>query len=168
MAGGHTEGLSVEVNGELGSLVWELGALNQLRFFEATGEPATEGFRTIQVTKADHPYAGAWWPEGHTIGYEHTFTHEVRDLLLAIADNRDPVPSFADGLQVQEVLDAVQRSAASGAGMDRGRAPAAHALKGSGKEGPCTPPPQGPRSGEGPRASAWPSCWPSRRSASSG
>jgi hypothetical protein len=51
-----------------------------------------------------------------TIGYEHTFTHEVRDLLLAIADNRDPVPSFADGLQVQEVLDAVQRSAASGAG----------------------------------------------------
>ncbi|HJW62087.1 MAG TPA: Gfo/Idh/MocA family oxidoreductase [Actinomycetes bacterium] len=115
MAGGHTEGLSVEVNGELGSLVWELGALNQLRFFEATGEPATEGFRTIQVTKADHPYAGAWWPEGHTIGYEHTFTHEVRDLLLAIADNRDPVPSFADGLQVQEVLDAVQRSAASGA-----------------------------------------------------
>jgi predicted dehydrogenase len=89
---------------------------HQLRFFEATGEPATEGFRTIQVTRADHPYAGAWWPEGHTIGYEHTFTHEVRDLLLAIADNRDPVPSFADGLQVQEVLDAVQRSAASGAG----------------------------------------------------
>jgi predicted dehydrogenase len=115
-ATGHTEGLSVELNGELGSIVWDLGALNELRLFDATEEPATQGFRRIQVTKAGHPYAGAWWPDGHTIGYEHTFTHEVRDLVHAIADGHDPVPSFADGLQVQEVLDAVQRSAASGAG----------------------------------------------------
>ena len=115
-AAGHTEGLSVEINGELGSVVWELGALNRLRLFDATEEPATQGFRTIQVTRVDHPYAGAWWPDGHTIGYEHTFTHEVRDLLQAIADGHDPEPTFADGLRVQEVLDAVQRSAASGAG----------------------------------------------------
>jgi predicted dehydrogenase len=115
-AAGHTEGLSVEINGELGSVVWELGTLNRLRLFDATEEPATQGFRTIQTTRADHPYAGAWWPDGHTIGYEHTFTHEVRDLLQAIADGHDPEPTFADGLQVQEVLDAVQRSAASGAG----------------------------------------------------
>jgi len=115
-AAGHTEGLSVEINGELGSVAWELGALNRLRLFDATEEPATQGFRTIQVTRADHPYAGAWWPDGHTIGYEHTFTHEVRDLLQAIADGHDPEPTFADGLRVQEVLDAVQRSAASGAG----------------------------------------------------
>jgi predicted dehydrogenase len=114
-ATGYTEGLRVEVNGELGSVIWELGALNELRLFDATEDPATQGFRRIQVTRAGHPYAGAWWPDGHTIGYEHTFTHEVRDLFQAIADGRDPEPSFADGLQVQEVLDAVQRSAASGA-----------------------------------------------------
>jgi predicted dehydrogenase len=115
-ATGHTEGLRVELNGELGSVVWDLGDFNGLRLFDATEDPATQGFRRIQVTRAGHPYAGAWWPDGHTIGYEHTFTHEVRDLVHAIADGRDPVPSFADGLQVQEVLDAVQRSAASGAG----------------------------------------------------
>jgi len=115
-ATGHTEGLRVELNGELGSIVWDLGAFNELRLFDATEDPATQGFRRVQVTRADHPYAGAWWPDGHIIGYEHTFTHEVRDLVHAIADGRDPVPSFADGLQVQEVLDAVQRSAASGAG----------------------------------------------------
>jgi predicted dehydrogenase len=113
-ATGHTEGLSVEVNGELGSVKWELGALNHLGVFDATGDPATQGFRRVQVTRADHPYAGAWWPDGHTIGYEHTFTHEVRDLLVAIAAGQDPTPSFADGLQVQQVLDAVQRSAAAG------------------------------------------------------
>jgi predicted dehydrogenase len=116
LAAGHTEGLAVELNGELGSVVWELGAFNELRLFDATEEPATQGFRRIQVTRAGHPYAGAWWPDGHSIGYEHTFTHEVRDLLQAIADGRDPEPTSADGLQVQEVLDAVQRSAASGAG----------------------------------------------------
>ena len=115
-ATGHDEGLRVEVNGELGSVIWELGAFNELRFFDATDSPATQGFRRIQATRSVHPYAAAWWPEGHSIGYEHTFTHEVRDLLEAIAGGRDPVPSFADGLQVQEVLDAVQRSAASGAG----------------------------------------------------
>jgi predicted dehydrogenase len=113
-ATGHTEGLRVEVNGELGSIIWELGALNELRLFDATEDPDTQGFRRIQATKAGHPYAGAWWPDGHTIGYEHTFTHEVRDLLEAIATGRDPVPSFADGLQVQQVLDAVLRSAAAG------------------------------------------------------
>jgi hypothetical protein len=50
----------------------------------------------------DRPYAGAWWPDGHTVGYEHTGTHEIRDLLHAIAEGRDPAPSFAEGLQVQE------------------------------------------------------------------
>ena len=118
-ATGHTEGLRVELNGELGSIIWDLGAFNELRLFDATEDPATQGFRRVQVTRADHPYAGAWWPDGHSIGYEHTFTHEVRDLVHAIADGRDPVPSFADGLQVQEVLDAVQRSATSGAGWTR-------------------------------------------------
>jgi predicted dehydrogenase len=113
-ATGHTEGLRVEVNGELGSVAWELGRLNELRLFDAADDPATQGFRRVQVTRAGHPYAGAWWPDGHTIGYEHTFTHEVRDLLVAIAAGRDPAPSFADGLQVQQVLDAVQRSAAAG------------------------------------------------------
>jgi predicted dehydrogenase len=113
-ATGHTEGLRVELNGELGSLVWELGALNELQLFDATEDAATQGFRRVQVTRSVHPYAAAWWPEGHTIGYEHTFTHEVRDLLGAIAAGRDPAPSFADGLQVQQVLDAVLRSAAAG------------------------------------------------------
>jgi predicted dehydrogenase len=113
-ATGHKEGLRVELNGDRGSLVWDLDRLNELEFFDATDDRGSRGFRTIRATEREHPYAGAWWPDGHTIGYEHTFTHEVRDLLEAIAGDRDPVPSFADGLQVQQVLDAALRSAASG------------------------------------------------------
>ena len=70
-ATGHTEGLRVELNGELGSVIWDLGAFNELRLFDATEDPATQGFRRIQVTRADHPYAGAWWPDGHSIRYEN-------------------------------------------------------------------------------------------------
>jgi predicted dehydrogenase len=112
-ATGHKEGLRVEVNGDLGSVVWELDHLNDLQFFDGTLEPALRGVRRIRATGREHPYAGAWWPPGHVIGYEHTFTHEVRDLLDAIAGGWPPAPSFADGLAVQEVLDAVLRSAAS-------------------------------------------------------
>jgi predicted dehydrogenase len=54
----------------------------------------------------------AWWPPGHIIGYEHTFTHEIRDFLEAIATGNEPSPSFGAGLQVQRVLAAVEASAA--------------------------------------------------------
>jgi predicted dehydrogenase len=111
-ATGHKNQLRIELNGERGSLVFDLERLNELRFSDRTDDPATAGFRTILVTEPGHPYLSAWWPPGHVLGWEHTFTHEVRDLVTAIADNTDPAPSFADGLQVQRVLAAVERSAA--------------------------------------------------------
>ena len=113
-ASGHKEGLRVEVNGDLGSVVWELDHLNDLQFYDGTAERGLRGFRRIRATEREHPYAGAWWPDGHVIGYEHTFSNEVADLLGDVAAGRDPVPSFADGLAVQEVLDAVLRSAEGG------------------------------------------------------
>ena len=112
-AAGHKEGLRVEVNGDRGSLVWELDNLNELSFFDATEERALQGFRRVEVNEQEHPYIPAWWFT-HALGYENTFTHQARDLLAAIAAGEDPVPSFTDGLQVQQVLDAVLRSAASG------------------------------------------------------
>ncbi|MFC7728019.1 Gfo/Idh/MocA family oxidoreductase [Actinomadura keratinilytica] len=106
----------MEVNGSAGSLAFDFEAMNELWFHDRTDEPAAAGFRRILVTEPEHPYAGAWWPAGHGLGYEHAFTHQVADLLTAIADGTDPAPSFEDGLQVQRVLEAVARSAASGSG----------------------------------------------------
>jgi predicted dehydrogenase len=79
------------------------------------GARAMVGFnyRRILVTEPDHPYLAGWWPPGHTLGWEHTFTHQARDLLTTIAEGGQPLPSFADGLAVQRVLDAVARSAAA-------------------------------------------------------
>ena len=73
-----------------------------------------QGFRTILVTEGVHTYMDAWWPPGHIIGWEHTFTHGVLDLLKGIVANESPAPTFADGVRCQAVLDAVERSATNG------------------------------------------------------
>ncbi len=110
-ATGRKNQLRIELNGERGSLAFDLERLNELQFCDRDGDPATAGFRTILVTDPSHPYLSAWWPPGHVLGWEHTFTHEVRDLVTAIATGTEPAPSFRDGLQVQRVLAAVEQSA---------------------------------------------------------
>ena len=106
-ATGRKNALRIELNGSKGSLAFDFEAMNELWVSEGDS-----GFKRILVTEPDHPYAAAWWPPGHGLGYEHTFTHEIKDFLEAIAQGDDPVPSFADGLRVQRVLAAVERSAA--------------------------------------------------------
>ncbi|MFY1637053.1 Gfo/Idh/MocA family protein [Solwaraspora sp. WMMB335] len=113
-ATGRKNGLRIEINGSLGSVAFDFERMNELEFYDAT-RPATErGFTRIIVTEPEHPYLSAWWPPGHGIGYEHSFTHQARDFVAAIAAGDDPAPSFADALQVQQVLDAVERSAGLG------------------------------------------------------
>ncbi|WP_410811453.1 Gfo/Idh/MocA family protein [Micromonospora sp. 067-2] len=113
-ATGRKNALRVEINGSLGSVVFDLERLNELEFYDATRPTVEQGFNRILVTEGEHPYMSAWWPPGHIIGYEHSFTHQMRDFVEAIATGVDPTPSFADALQVQLVLDAVTRSAEIG------------------------------------------------------
>jgi predicted dehydrogenase len=115
-ATGRKNVLRVEVNGSAGSLAVDLERLNELEFLDGAEDPELQGFRRVLVTEPGHPYLSGWYPPGHTLGWADTFVHEVRDLVEAIGAGHDPIPSFDDGLQVQLVLDAVQRSAA-----DRGR-----------------------------------------------
>lgn len=111
-ATGHKNGLRVELNGSAGSVAFDFERMNELEFYDRAAPGPEQGFTRILVTEPDHPYMAAWWPPGHPIGYEHSFTHEMRDLLAAIGKGEDPCPSFTDALQVQLVLDAVERSAA--------------------------------------------------------
>lgn len=102
----------LEINGSKGSLVWDLERMNELELYTEAGP--SSGFRTILATDGKHPYMAAWWPPGHIIGYEHSFTHTVCDFIRAIADGKQPRPNFEDGLQNQRVLDAIERSAGTG------------------------------------------------------
>ncbi|MBT2441402.1 Gfo/Idh/MocA family oxidoreductase [Streptomyces sp. ISL-36] len=111
MAAGRKNALRLEINGENGSLAFDLERLNELSFHDHTEPAVSAGFRRILVTEPGHPYLEGWWPPGHALGYEHTFVHQARDLVHAIASRAAPAPSFADGLQVQRVLAAVEESA---------------------------------------------------------
>lgn len=101
----------LEINGSRGSLVWDLERLNELEVYREEG--ADSGFRRILATDPAHPYVDAWWPPGHVLGYEHTFTHTVLDLLHAIDRAELPSPNFEDGVRNQRVLDAIERSSAT-------------------------------------------------------
>ncbi|MDD1384157.1 MULTISPECIES: Gfo/Idh/MocA family protein [Curtobacterium] len=113
-ATGRKNGLTLEISGSDGAIQFDLEAMNELRLYESNAPAGEQGFRRILVTEPEHPYMAAWWPTGHLIGYEHTFSHQVKDFIDAVATGTDPSPSFADGLHVQRVLDAVERSAAAG------------------------------------------------------
>jgi predicted dehydrogenase len=113
-ATGRKNGLTLEISGSEGAIQFDLESMNELRLYESSAPAGEQGFRRILVTEPEHPYMAAWWPTGHLIGYEHTFSHQVKDFVEAIVSGTDPSPSFEDGLHVQRVLDAVERSAADG------------------------------------------------------
>lgn len=110
-ANGRKNELRIEVNGSAGSLVFDMESMNELLFYDGAEPEQTAGFRRILVTEPVHPYLDAWWPPGHLLGWDHSFVHEVRDLVEGIATGGELRPSFADGLQVQRVMQAVLDSA---------------------------------------------------------
>jgi predicted dehydrogenase len=109
-ANGRRNAMRMELNGSDGSLAFDFERLNELQVYDGTVSSADAGFRRILATDPDHPYAAAWWPPGHGLGYEHTFVHEIADFVRAVVEGEAPSPSFDDGLYVQKVLDAVERS----------------------------------------------------------
>jgi predicted dehydrogenase len=108
---GRKNAMRLELNGSKASIAFDFEDMNSLWFYDSADGP-NSGFRKIQATEPEHPYTGNWWPVGHGLGYEHAFTHQVVDLTNAIAAGEQPTPSFADALQVQRVLAAVEASAA--------------------------------------------------------
>lgn len=111
-AAGHRCTNGFEINGSKGSIKFDFERMNELEVYFTDDAEDVQGFRRVLATDPAHAYMDAWWPAGHTIGYEHTFTHEMHELMQAFAEDRQPVPNFVDGVKCQEVLEAVDRSIA--------------------------------------------------------
>ena len=102
--------MRIELNGSDGSLAFDFERLNELAGVRRHRGRRRRGIPAHPRDRADHPYAGAWWPPGHGLGYEHTFVNEIADFVRDVCAGTPPSPSFADGLYVQQVMDAVERS----------------------------------------------------------
>ncbi len=113
LATGMKNSNRMTIHGEFGALSFDFEAMNELQFFDATESSRLAGWRTIRTTDPDHPYAADWWPDGHWLGYEHTFTNQAADILRVLAGEEPVVPiaDFADALITQRVLEAALVSA---------------------------------------------------------
>ncbi len=122
LATGFKNNNRLEIHGEKGAIRFNFERMNELDWYDATLPEAEQGWSTINVTNgnADHPYAGAWWPVAHILGYEHSFVNEAADILSVLGGESPvvPIPDFADSYKVQRVLAAVVES-------DKNRCPVA-------------------------------------------
>ena len=108
MATARKNALGIEVYGSTGALRFDLEQLNHLD----VALDGADSFSRVLVTEPDHPYLDGWWPPGHLLGWDATFTNQAADFLAALAAGQEPTPSFEDGLAVQRVLAAIEESAA--------------------------------------------------------
>ena len=109
----------IEINGEKGSLAFNLERLNELEVYLPEEEQPrdVQGFRQVLVTESSHPFYDAWWPQGHIIGWEHTFVHEIKHFFDAIVNGKSVAPEgadFEDGYRASVVADAILESARTG------------------------------------------------------
>lgn len=113
-ARGHKALYTFEINGEFGSIAWDLHDAHRLQYFDHRDPGVARGWRSIHVTDGDHPYMSKWWVPGLQIGYEHSFVHQLADFLEGIANNKPAAPTFRQALETQYVCDSVLKSAATG------------------------------------------------------
>ena len=115
LATGYHNANRFEIHGERGALRFDFGRMNELDFYDASGDGTTAGWTTIDVTRAGdgHPYVGAWWPDSHGLGYEHSFVNQTADIVAVLsgAEPVVPIPDFEDALKTQRVLHAAVESA---------------------------------------------------------
>ena len=111
MATGQLCSNRFQVYGTEGGISFDFMRLNELEYYSLKDAPTEQGWRTIHVTAPMHPYLGAWWPKGHSLGYEHTFAHLLSDFFIAYAKDESPSPDFRDAAKTQAVLAAIEQSA---------------------------------------------------------
>ena len=112
-ARGHKALFTLEINGEHASIRWDLHDMNRLEYFDHADDSIVRGWRSILVTDSDQPYMNRWWIPGTSIGWEHSFVHQVADFLKSLETGEPCSPTFKDALETQKVCQAVLDSAAS-------------------------------------------------------
>ena len=114
-ATGRKMGYAYEIHGTKGAIRFDQEDQNALWLYLAEGPEATRGFRKV-LTGPEHPdYLPFCQGPGHGTGYQDQIIIEAKDFLRAIDTGEAVFPTFRDGLEVAEVVDAAITSADTGA-----------------------------------------------------
>jgi predicted dehydrogenase len=109
LATGNQNRNQIEINGELGAIKFDFERMNELQWWDNTLESRLRGWSRIMCTTGgDHPYAEAYWPPAHIIGYEHCFISQAADIVRVLGGGEPVVrlADFEDAYQTQRVLSA--------------------------------------------------------------
>lgn len=110
VATGRKMGYAYEITGTAGAIRFDQEDQNALWLYKAEGDTAQRGFRKI-LAGPDHPdFLGFCQGPGHGTGYQDQIIIEAKDFLSAIAGGQPIWPTFRDGLEVMNVIDAAHRS----------------------------------------------------------
>ena len=112
-ARGHKALFTLEINGEHASLRWDLHEMNYVEMYDHADEGVVRGWRRILITDSDQPYMDRWWIPGTSIGYEHSFVHQIADFLKSLETGEPCEPTFQNAMMTQKVCEAVIASANS-------------------------------------------------------
>jgi len=110
-ARGRKNQSTFEINGEKGSVAFDLENAHELDYFNYGDDGLLRGWRKIQAWDSDHPYMKHWWVPGCGIGYEHFHINTLADFISGIEKGEKTCPDFRDALATQIVCEKVLSSA---------------------------------------------------------
>lgn len=113
VATGRKMGYAYEVVGTTGAIRFDQEDQNALWLYDSADPETERGFRKI-LTGPEHPdYLAFCQGPGHGTGYQDQIIIEARDFLRAIETGKPVWPTFADGLEVNQIVAAAHASSAA-------------------------------------------------------
>jgi predicted dehydrogenase len=113
-AWGRKSYIAFEVHGTEGMITFDQERMNELRLYRNRGPLAEQGFKTLLTGPAHPPYGNFVSAAGHQLGFNDLKVIEAHELLRAITEDREAVPSFRDALHFEEVIHAIAEAGESG------------------------------------------------------
>lgn len=112
VASGRKCGLEFQVFCSKGALAFDQERMNELRLYSGADARGRRGYRTILAGPEHGDYARFCPAPGHGLGINDLKVIEIHNLIAAIQGGAAFYPDFTEGLNVQRVMAAIERSAA--------------------------------------------------------
>ncbi len=99
-----------EIYGSKGAIAFTQERFNELDIYFTDDKTGLRGFRTVFAGPEHEPYGAFCVAPGHQIGFNDLKAIEVRDFLHAVAGEPTPGPDFAEGYEIQKLVETAYRS----------------------------------------------------------